>query len=106
VASRAITATAARWLLVGLLGCGAPGRREEVRAVSSRPIEEVLAAHSDSLMAVPGVVGNAIGRCDGEPCIRVFFSDSTAVARAKLPARLEGYRVTVEVTGPIRPRNS
>ena len=72
--------------------------------MSSRKIDEVLAAHTDSLMALTGVVGTAIGLCDGVPCIRVFLADSTAAARLKIPARLEGYRVSAEVTGPMRAR--
>lgn len=64
----------------------------------------MLAAHTDSLMALRGVVGTAIGRCDGAPCIRVFLADSRAAARGAIPSQLEGYPVRVEVTGPIRPR--
>jgi hypothetical protein len=55
-------------------------------------------------MALPGVVGTAVGLCDGAACIRVFLTDSSAAARARIPAQLEGYPVKVEVTGPIRPR--
>ena len=55
-------------------------------------------------MALPGVVGTAVGLCVGVPCIRVFLADSSAAARGKIPAQLEGYPVKVEVTGPIRPR--
>ncbi|OLC74077.1 MAG: hypothetical protein AUH78_12040 [Gemmatimonadetes bacterium 13_1_40CM_4_69_8] len=72
--------------------------------MTSKTIREVLAAHTDTLMALPGVVGTAVGRCDGVPCIRVFLADSSAAARGKIPAQLEGYAVKVEVTGPIRPR--
>jgi len=72
--------------------------------VASKTIREVLATHTDSLMALPGVVGTAVGLCDGVPCIRVFLVDSSAAARARIPAQLEGYPVRVEVTGPIRPR--
>ncbi len=70
----------------------------------SRSIQEVLAAHTDSLMAVPGVVGTAIGRCDSTLCIRVFFRDSTAAARGGIPEILEGYAVKVEVTGEFHQR--
>jgi len=87
-----------------LVGCPRGRGREEGSAVPSKTIEAVLAAHSDSLMALPGVVGTAIGLCDGAPCIRVFLADERAAARRTIPARLEGYPVKVEVTGPIRPR--
>ena len=72
--------------------------------MASKTIREVLAAHTDSLMALPGVVGTAVGLCDGAACIRVFLADSSAAAGGKIPAQLEGYPVKVEVTGPIRPR--
>jgi len=72
--------------------------------VTARDIDAVLAAHTDGLMALPGVVGTAIGLCDGERCIKVLFADSTAATRSSIPTRLEGYRVVPEVTGPLRPR--
>jgi hypothetical protein len=72
--------------------------------VASKTIQQVLAAHGDSLMALPGVVGTAVGLCDGVACIRVFLADSSAAARARIPAQLEGYAVKVEVTGPIQRR--
>ncbi len=94
-------------LLVGaLVACsGSQGAsREEGRvAMPSRSIDDVLAAHTDSLMAVPGVVGAAIASCDGERCIKVLLADSNPDTKSRIPARLEGYRVIVEVTGTIRP---
>jgi len=72
--------------------------------VAARSINEVLAAHTDSLMALPGVVGTAVGLCDGERCIKVLLSDSNPATKSRIPARLEGYRVVVEVTGTITPR--
>ncbi len=89
-------------LLAGALACsraqpgGAP--------VTTKSIDEVLAAHTDSLMKLPGVVGTAVGLCDGERCIKVLVADSSARTKSRIPSRLEGYRVVVDVTGPIRPR--
>jgi hypothetical protein len=91
-------------LAVVFAGCAGRSDREEAHSVPAKTIEEVLASHTDSLLALRGVVGTAIGRCDGVPCIRVFLADSTDAARRSIPARLEGYPVRVEVTGPIRPR--
>ena len=71
--------------------------------MTARSIDAVLAAHSDSLMALPGVVGTAIGLCEGERCIKVLLSDSNPATKTRIPARLEGYRVVVEVTGTIKP---
>ena len=55
-------------------------------------------------MALPGVVGTAIGLCDGERCIKVLLADSTAATKSRIPTRLEAYRVVTEVTGTFRPR--
>ncbi len=85
-------------LVVGaLVACsGSQGAsREEGRvAMPSRSIDDVLAAHTDSL---------AIASCDGERCIKVLLADSSPDTKSRIPARLEGYRVVVEVTGTIRP---
>ena len=93
-------------LLAGALACSGSQRREAGggATVTARSIDAVLAAHSDSLMALPGVVGTAIGLCEGERCIKVLLSDSNPATKNKIPARLEGYRVVVEVTGLITPR--
>jgi len=72
--------------------------------VAARSIDEVLAEHTDSLMALPGVVGTAVGLCDGERCIKVLLADSTTATRRRIPSRLDGYRVVAEVTGTIKPR--
>ena len=92
------------WLAVAPTACGGSGARPEPDAMSSQSIEEVLAAHTDSLMALPGVVGTAIGVCNGAPCIRVFLSDSSAATRAHIPEQLGGYPVRTEVTGGFRAR--
>ncbi len=73
-------------------------------SLPAKSIDQVLAAHSDSLMALPGVVGTAIGLCDGERCIKVFLADSNPDTASKIPPRLDGYRVVVEVAGTVRPR--
>jgi hypothetical protein len=53
---------------------------------------------------VPGVVGTAIGRCDGTLCIRVFLARADDATRRRIPTQLEGYPVRVEVSGEIRAR--
>lgn len=90
------------WLVAGVVACSGAQRREAT--VAERSIDAVLAAHNDSLMALAGVVGTAIGLCDGERCIKVLVADSGVAAKTNIPSRLEGYRVAVEVTGTIRPR--
>ena len=96
-------------LLAGaLLACsGSRGAAQqgEGGVVTGRTIEEVLAAHTDSLMALAGVVVTAIGLCDrGDRCIKVLVNDISADVKAKIPSRLEGYRVVTEIAGTITPR--
>lgn len=70
----------------------------------SRPIEEVLADHGESLRRLPGVIGTAIGVHQGVPCIRLLVT-AAALARQAFPRRLEGYVVRVEASDPIEPRS-
>lgn len=69
-------------------------------------IEAVQEAHTEAWMAIPGVVGTGIGRCDGEPCIVVYATERTERLEAELPDEVEGHRVRVEVTGQFRARDS
>ena len=71
--------------------------------MSGRPLEDVLRAHTDSLMSVPGVVGLAEGLCNGKPCVKVFVARKTPDLLKAIPASLEGYPVAVEETGEFRP---
>ena len=91
-------------LLVSAILAGCSGTHSGGATVTRRSIDEVLAAHTDSLMMLPGVVGTAVGLCDGQRCIKVLLADTSTAAKARIPERLEGYRVVVEVTGVIRPR--
>jgi hypothetical protein len=68
--------------------------------VPARSIDDVLAAHTDALMRLPGVVGTAVGACGAERCIKVLVTDSGGT----FPRSLEGFRVVVEVTGTLGPR--
>jgi len=90
-------------LLAGALAACA-GTHSGGATVAARSIDEVLAAHTDSLMALPGVVGTAVGSCDGQRCIKVLVADPRPDTKRRIPSRLEGYPVVVEVTGTITPR--
>lgn len=89
-------------LVLGASGCRPlPGK--EPMPAPSRPLSEVLAAHTPELMAIPGVVGTAESlTTDGRPCILVLLAKSDPDVLAKLPSQLEGWPVRVEVTGWIR----
>ena len=69
----------------------------------TKPLDQVIEAHTETLLAVPGVVGVAQGLCRGEPCIRVFVEARTPAIEAQLPAAIEGYPVVVSETGVLRP---
>jgi hypothetical protein len=72
----------------------------------SRPIEQVLEAHTDQWMAIPGVAGTGIGECAGEPCIRIFVVEKTPALVKQFPSRIEGYVVDIQETGAFRARES
>lgn len=80
-----------------------PDQRE--LAMPELSIEEVLDAYTDSLMAIPGVVGVGQGQCDGAPCIRVLAAEMTSEIEENVPDTLKGYPVDIEVTGPVRKRS-
>lgn len=67
-------------------------------------IEEVLTAHTDSLMDIRGVEGVGQAICDETPCIRIYASERTPEIKSEVPDTIEGYAVDVEVTGRIDPR--
>lgn len=61
----------------------------------------MLAAHQQSLLALPGVVGIGVGQCHGVPCIVVMAAAASPELSRRLPATLDGHPVELRVTGPI-----
>jgi len=79
-------------------------RNQGAPAVPARPIEAVLADHTQELMALPGVVGVYQGQLDdGTPCIGVLIREAKPDITAKIPSRVEGYPTKIEESGEIRP---
>ena len=74
--------------------------------MQERSIQSVLKEHTNSLMALPGVVGTAQSLCDGKPCIKVMVVKKTPDLLKQIPASIEGYRVEVLETGVIRALDS
>jgi len=70
--------------------------------MSAKTIEAVLEEHADRWMALPGVVGTAIGESDGRPCIVVFVAEESDELGRQIPASVEGHLVVVEQTGEFR----
>jgi hypothetical protein len=95
------------WLIAFLVACGSQeASRPRTGAMSEKTISAVLKEHTASLMALPGVVGTAEGRCDGKPCIKVYVKEKSAEIVKQIPAEIEGYPVTILETGEIRPLGS
>jgi hypothetical protein len=94
-----------RFALVFVLlsaGCG-PRRAEEAVMPPSRPLVEVLAAHTPEWMALPGVAGTAESQlAEGSPCILVIVVRLTPELRKRIPETVEGWPVRIEETGEIR----
>jgi len=69
-------------------------------------VSQVLARHTDRLMALPGVVGTAESRCSGRPCIVVLLAHRTPELERLIPAELDGIPVELRETGTIRALDS
>ena len=83
--------------LAALLGC------RTAAPPPSQPAAEVIAASADSLMAIPGVVGLYEGASGRETVIRILVAAKHDSLTRRLPKQLGGYRVELEVSGPIVP---
>lgn len=71
--------------------------------MSQRSLTEVLATHSPTLMAIPGVTAVAESRlADGRPCILVLVVRLDAQMRRRIPGDLEGWPVRLEASGEIK----
>ncbi|MGH2657358.1 MAG: hypothetical protein ACRDIZ_11785 [Actinomycetota bacterium] len=103
------------WIALGLLAAGAcsPNVQDEAGRVPvtegeepATDIETALAEHTPEWMDVPGVVGTGIGLCEGEPCIVVYVAQRTPEVARSIPAEVDGHRVRIEETGPIRAQDT
>lgn len=102
------TSLAAPPLLANVQGANIQGadlqeaRVQQEGAMTEKSIESVLDAHAPALMAHPEVVGTGVGLCDGSPCIKVFVIARSAELQRRIGAEIEGYRVDLVETGPIK----
>lgn len=83
-------------------GCRPAARAGKATATPTRPIAEVLAAHTPTLMTIPGVVGTYEGERGGRPAIVVMVERRTPEVERLVPSTLEGWPVAIEVTGRFR----
>ncbi|MEJ2033086.1 MAG: hypothetical protein P8Y63_08625 [Deltaproteobacteria bacterium] len=88
--------------MTGFSAAKPPGAEGERKMADSK-IRSVLERHRDELMAIPGVVGFAEGRCNGISCIKVYVTGKRSEIAGKIPSRLEGFPVNVEETGEFKP---
>jgi hypothetical protein len=70
--------------------------------MSGKTVESVQQEHTDTWMAIPGVVGTAIGVHEGKPCITILTEVEAKQIRDQIPSTVEGYAVVIRYTGPIR----
>ena len=73
--------------------------------MTRKDINDVLRAHDQELMAIPGVVGVYVGLLpdDKTSCLVVMVVKVTKDLRKKIPESIEGYLVLLEESGIIRP---
>lgn len=80
----------------------APDGPDLSRASQTPGIEQAIAAqerHSEALMAMPGVVGTAVGLLpDGRPTVRVLVAGPD---RPRIPDALDGVPVSLKFTGML-----
>ncbi len=67
-----------------------------------KTIHQVQEEHTDKWMMLPGVIGTAIGQCEGKPCILVLTASNTEQVRRIIPSTVEGYPVVVQYVGEVR----
>lgn len=77
----------------------APAQQGEETALPS--IEQAQEQLTPQVMALPGVVGTAIGACQDEPCIKVLVARRTPQLEEKIPPSFKGYKVVIDETGEI-----
>ncbi len=70
--------------------------------MSRRTIQQVQQEYTDEWMALPGVIGTAIGRRGNQPCILILTESGADQISGALPSTVEGYPIVVEHTGNIR----
>ncbi len=95
------------WTIVlgnDVLGCkkNAPEDRGGEKRMPTKTIERVLKEHTDEWMAIPGVVGTAMGEHKGKPCIKILVVEKTQKLARQIPSQVEGFPVVIEETGEIR----
>ncbi len=74
---------------------------EEIAAMAVS-IEEAQEELTPQVMSLPGVVGIAIGECEGKPCIKVLVASKSQEVLGKIPSTYKGHKVEIDEVGEIR----
>lgn len=72
------------------------------RRKSKAKIVDVKERHEGELMGLEDVVGVAIGKRNGKPCILVFVKRISPKMMAAIPKEIEGFEVYTEETGEFK----
>ena len=107
-------------LLWSTVSCGGPGAgpapgdefpagetSSTSPAEAIMPNSAIIAAQeelTETVMALPGVTGTAVGLCGDTACIKVFLTRRDETVMEQIPETFLGFRVDIEVTGEFRPR--
>ena len=67
-----------------------------------KTIEQVLEERTSEWLAIPGVVGSAVGMFEDSVCIKILTSANPQQIRHKIPLTVENYPVIIEQTGTFR----
>jgi hypothetical protein len=84
---------------VGFLPVTSIGLRREKQNVA---IEKVKEQYESALMTIEGILGVGIGNCEGKACIKVYAERESITLKKKIPKQLGGFKVELEVLGPIQ----
>lgn len=70
------------------------------RHLTEHDILDLKQAYESSLMAIDEVTGVGVGSgSDGELCLKVYVAALTPGLRDRIPTRLDGVKVEIEVIG-------
>jgi len=91
-------------IVAALFALGGLGCQNDLSTgyMPTKTIQQIQEEHTDAWMAIPGVVGTAIGQYEDRPCIVVMTASRTERVRQTIPASVEGYPVVVRYVGEIR----
>jgi hypothetical protein len=82
---------------------GSPSQSPQETEVAKKPdITAIISANSAAILGLEDVVAIGQARCNDQPCIRVLLASDNSETRAKLPAKIDGVPVSVEVSGAFR----